>query len=403
MKRRIIFVDDEEMILQGLQRMLRAERNEWDMVFVDSGAKALDAMAQEPFDVVVADMRMPTMDGAELINEVMKRYPQTIRLILSGHSDNELIYKAVGAAHQFLAKPCDRETLQSVLKRMIASREVLNNVELTALIGRLKTLPSLPVLYHDIMEKLQNPDAQLEDITNTIARDLGMTAKILQLVNSAFFGLRRSVSDLNSAVSFIGLNVITALFLSVHVFSEYENIRIPGFSMENLWKHSLETATLAKKICKLESRSNTLANDAFVAGILHDSGRIILAANFPTRYQEVIKMVKLEHCEISEAEKMIFEHTHGAVGGYIMNLWGLPVPVVDAVLRHHHLDSLPGQEFSALTAVHVANSFVASDIKAEDGIVINPLDLGYLKSINKLDRLPFWREFVESENSETGD
>ena len=85
--KRILFVDDEEMVLQGLQRMLRSLRREWDMTFVESGAKALELMAEQPFDVVVSDMLMPGMTGAELLNEVMKRYPRTVRLILSGHAD----------------------------------------------------------------------------------------------------------------------------------------------------------------------------------------------------------------------------------------------------------------------------------------------------------------------------
>jgi len=400
MRKRILFVDDEEMVLNGLKRMLRPYRDEWDMVFVDSGAKALESMAQAPFDVVVADMRMPIMNGAELLCEVMKRYPLTVRLILSGHSDNELIFKAMAATHQYLAKPCDPETLRSVLRRATDSVDILHNQELKKLIGQMRALPSLPILYHEIMEKVQNPNVQLEDITNIIARDLGMTAKILQLVNSAFFGLPNHISNLNAAVSFLGLNVIMALFLSVNIFSEFKGLRIEGFSMENLWKHSLETATLANKISKIESSNNAIANYAFVAGILHDSGRIVLAANFPERYQDAIAMAKREGCEISHAEKMFFEHTHSAVGGYMMSLWGLPAPIVDAVSYHHEPGFLSGQTFCALTAVHAANSLGDSDFGNKKDILSSPLDLNYLKSINLLDRLPTWRKLVHIESPE---
>ena len=253
MKKRIIFVDDEEMVLQGLKRMLRSCQAEWDMVFVDSGAKALEAMEEAPFDVVVADMRMPVMNGAELLYEVMKRYPLTVRLILSGHSDNELIFKAMASTHQYLAKPCDPDVLRSVLLRATDSVEILHNQELKMLIGQMKSLPSLPVLYNEIMAKLKNPDIQMSDITNVISRDLGMTAKILQLVNSAFFGSPYHVTDLNAAVSYLGLDIITSLFVSVHIFSEFRGLKIEGFSMEDLWKHSLSTATLANKISKLEA------------------------------------------------------------------------------------------------------------------------------------------------------
>ena len=198
MKKKILFVDDEEMVLDGLKRMLRPYRSEWDMAFVDSGHKALDLLSQSEFDVIVADMRMPEMNGATLLNTVMKKYPRIVRLILSGHSDNEMIFEAMGATHQYLAKPCKPEVLQSVIRRALAARESLHNEELLRMVGRMRSLPSLPMLYHEIMAKLQNPDIKLEDITSTIARDIGMTAKILQLVNSAFFGLPNHVTDLNA-------------------------------------------------------------------------------------------------------------------------------------------------------------------------------------------------------------
>ncbi len=401
MKKSILFVDDEEMVLQGLKRMLRSCRDEWEMVFVDSGAKALDAMTQSPFDIVVADMRMPVMNGAELLYEVMKRYPLTVRLILSGHSDNELIFKAMGATHQYIAKPCDPVLLQAVLRRAIGSVEILHDTELKILIGRMTALPSLPILYNEIMAKLPQPNVQLHDITGIISKDIGMTAKILQLVNSAFFGMPYRVTDLNAAVSFLGLNVITSLFVSVHIFSEFNGFKIKGFSMEHLWKHSLDTATLANQISKLESKNSTIANDAFVAGILHDSGRIILAANFPKQYSEAIALAREERCEISTAEKMVFKHTHSEVGGYMMSLWGLPLHIVEAVSYHHNPSFISEQTFCALTAVHIANSFGDSDFETKEGIVSSPLDLNYLKSMNLLDRLPVWRKLAQTEVSDS--
>jgi HD-like signal output (HDOD) protein/CheY-like chemotaxis protein len=400
MKKRILFVDDEEMILQGLKRMLRSCEDEWDMVFVDSGAKALETMAQSPFDVVVADMRMPLMSGVELLYEVMKRYPLTIRLILSGHSDNQLILKAMGDTHQYLSKPCDSETLQAVLRRAMSSAGILHNTELKTLIGQMKSIPSLPILYNEIMAKLPQPNVQLSDITSIIAKDIGMTAKILQLVNSAYFGKSNHINDLNAAVSFLGLNVITSLFLSVNVFSEFKGLKIQGFSMEDLWKHSFDTATLASKISKLESRNSSIANEAFAAGILHDSGRIILAANFPKRYADAIAIAKREQCEMSTAERMVFEHTHSEVGGYMMSLWGLPLGIVEAISYHHDPSLFARQAFCSLTAIHVANHLLDSNLGNKKDIVPSPLDLNYLKSMNLLDRLPLWRKLVVTEDSD---
>jgi len=394
MKNKILFVDDEAMILNGLKRMLHPYKNEWDMIFVDSGHKALEAMAQSPFDVIVADMRMPLMSGAELLSQVMQKYPETVRIILSGHSDKEMIFKSIGVTHQYLAKPCNPEVIQAVIKRAIASRDILHDQELLSLVGRMTTLPSLPALYFEIMQKIHAPDVQLEDVTGIISRDIGMTAKIMQLVNSAYFGHPNRLSDLSSAVSYLGFNVITALCISVHAFSICENIHIPGLSINRLWQHSLETALLARKIALLETKNNDRANDAFIAGILHDSGRLVLATNFPEQYQEVIDMSGREQCQISTAEKTIFGHTHSAIGCYLLTIWGLPVPVVESVSFHHSPGLFTGPASCALTAVHAANSLVGSCFLPADQIPPDNIDMDYLKSLNLLNRLPVWKELA---------
>jgi YesN/AraC family two-component response regulator len=166
--------------------MLHSVRNEWEMVFVDSGVNALEIMASTPFDVIVTDMRMPGMNGAELLNEVKNLYPQTMRLILSGYSDEDLILQSISATHQFIAKPCDPEILKSIVQRALDVSTTLFNPDIKKLIGRMERLPSLPALYTEIMNKLKDPDVMISDITTILSRDLGMTAKILQLVNSAF-------------------------------------------------------------------------------------------------------------------------------------------------------------------------------------------------------------------------
>src|ERR1017187_6368046 len=111
----LLFVDDEVRVLQGLQRQLYGMRNEWNMNFKEGGAKALDFMASAPVDVIVTDMMMPGMDGAQLLTEVMKRHPDTIRIVLSGHADREAILRLVGPAHQYLSKPCDAEELRNAI------------------------------------------------------------------------------------------------------------------------------------------------------------------------------------------------------------------------------------------------------------------------------------------------
>ena len=155
MKKRLLFVDDEPNVLSGLKRSLHAMRAEWDMEFVDSANAALAALEKQPYDAIISDMRMPLMDGADLLEEVKKRYPDTVRMILSGQSSRGAVFRSISPAHQFLAKPCDPQKLGSRLKQAFATRDLLSNQSVKTVVSRMRSLPSLPTLYGEVMAELQ--------------------------------------------------------------------------------------------------------------------------------------------------------------------------------------------------------------------------------------------------------
>ncbi|MFQ5753214.1 MAG: response regulator, partial [bacterium] len=221
MKKRILFVDDEVNVLQGLQRMLRSMRNEWQMEFALCGQKALEIMSQTPFDMIVSDMRMPGMDGAELLNEVMQRYPDIVRIILSGQASKEEIIKSIGPTHQYLPKPCDAEKLKATIARAFAQHDLLKDRKLKELVSRMKSLPSLPSLYLELQKELQSLEVTMAKVGEIISKDVGMTAKILQLINSAYFGLPVHVSSAVHAAKLLGPEIIKSLVLSVQIFSMF--------------------------------------------------------------------------------------------------------------------------------------------------------------------------------------
>jgi response regulator RpfG family c-di-GMP phosphodiesterase len=280
--KRILFVDDEPLVLQGLQRMLRGMRNEWDMDFVENAMQALERMAQASFDVVVSDMRMPGMNGAELLAEVMTRHPQTVRIILSGHADKDLILQCVGSTHQYLSKPCEPEALKAVVRRAAALDVLLQNERLKQLIGQIDRLPSVPSLYTAIINALKNPETSVDDVGALVASDVGMTAKILKLVNSAFFGLSRQLSNPAEAVSHLGLDTIKSLVLAIGAFGQFPSPRHGrvALEMDRLWTHSIEVSGYAKVIAACEGASRAGLDDTFVAGLLHDIGKLVLMGNF---------------------------------------------------------------------------------------------------------------------------
>jgi len=246
MKKKILFVDDEPMILQGLQRMLRSMREEWEMTFVDGGEKALEAMAASPFDVVVTDMRMPVMNGAQLLMEVRRRHPMTVRLILSGHADSDLVAQCLGVAHQYISKPCDPEQLKTMIQNacLIGDDKVTGTVK--ALLGSIDRLPCMPEVFQELEQALADPETSSQRLGAIIQQDMGMTAKLLKIVNSAFFGLRRTISNPFEAVTYLGIDTIKALVLVNSIFERAEPIATRHLALDDLWRHSLACANAAK-------------------------------------------------------------------------------------------------------------------------------------------------------------
>ena len=387
MSKRILFVDDEPMILQGIQRSLRAMRGEWHAEFASCGAEALEIMSREPFDVVVTDMRMPGMDGAQLLDQVKVKFPRTVRMILSGQSDRESILRSVGPTHQYLSKPCDVEELKRKLLHAFALRDLLADPRLKEIISRLETLPSLPAIYVAITQALEAPGASISEIGSIIAQDIGMSTKLLQLVNSAFFGLASPVSSVKQAAAMIGMDNIRALALSVNVFSRFEGNA--GEDTAFLWEHSIGTAGLARAIARSQKCGRTEVDETFTAGVLHDVGRLILASTCAADYKQALRKAR-EGMPLLDAEQEVFGCTHAGVGAYLLGLWGLPDAMVATAAWHHQPSVAGSQAFCPLLAVHVANYHDHAMHSYASPSAKPALDEALFERLSLRDRLPIW-------------
>jgi putative nucleotidyltransferase with HDIG domain len=390
MKQRILFVDDDGNVLEGLRRMLRNMRHEWDMAFAESGERALEILRESTFDVVVSDMRMPGMDGSQLLARVQELYPNAARIILSGHSDRDLILKSVRSAHQFLAKPCDSRTLQTTIARALALRNLLGNTALIGLVSRIETLPSAPAIYREMIEELNSPGASIPKVAGIIAKDVGMTAKILQLANSAFFGLYQHVNNMERALTLLGIDTVVALVLTVHIFTPPSGSLAPGFSITALWNHSMATAFAAKAIAREEKLDRADMEDAFMGGLIHDVGKLVLAASLAESYGEVITRVRELDCPLWIAEQEVLGTTHAAVGAYLMGVWGIPDRIVEAIAFHHSPMTCPDRAFSPLTAVHVGNALAQAEQSGGKAKTSETLDMNYLAWLGLAERLALW-------------
>lgn len=387
--KRVLFVDDEPNVLMGLKRMLHALRSEWEMSFVASGAEALETMEKSSFDVVVSDIRMPGMDGVELLSRVKERHPQTVRIVLSGHADRDVILRSVVHVHQFLAKPCASHDIKTTVQRALTLRDLLTSERLARITSKFTALPAVPALYLEIQELL-GKGGSIEQIGRLVARDVGLSAKVLQLVNSAFFGVPQRFTSAATATVYLGIDTLTALVLGSQLFSDMNGLGAE--TLEQLWTHSLRTGSMARAIAKLEGLPRGDTELAFVAGMLHEIGILVLASETRAELTHAWQAAKKLGIPTSEAERRFMGASHAAVGAYLLGLWGLPDAVIEAIAFHHTPAELPHDGFSLVTAVHVATNLDAGQDGSAIGQFSRELDGAYLERQGLSARLPTWQE-----------
>ena len=287
--KRVLFVDDEPRVLDGLKRMLHPLREEWVMEFARGGREALRRLSESEYDVLVTDLRMPDIDGAMLLSEVITRSPQTVRIVLSGESDMGASLRSFSLAHQYLVKPCDAHTIQATVEKALTLRSILHAPALIRLIGRVKCLPSPPPLYYKLMDAVRSEGVSTSELGSIIAQDLGMTTKVLQLVNSPLFAPSRVIGSPEQAVIYLGVDTVRALAIGESVFSQFGARNNPGFSPEELREHSFQVATLARKVARERRLAPQFLADIFLGGLMHDIGKLLLGSSFPSEYRQVVK------------------------------------------------------------------------------------------------------------------
>ena len=221
-----------------------------------------------------------------------------------------------------------------------------------------------------------------------------MSAKVLQLVNSAFFGFFKHVESPARAVNLLGLDTVRALALGVGVFTEIKPTADASFSMQSLWDHSMGVAVCAKTIAQAETNVKACIDNAFIAGLIHDIGVLLFHSSIHQKYSEVIALAKERKIELYLAEQQLLNADHAAAGGYLIGLWGLPGSVVEAIAFHHQLDLFPSPSFCPAVAVH-AGDVIYHRLKPDQHSVPPSLNLSYLEQAGVGDRFDHWLELCQ--------
>ena len=377
----ILFLDDDPPILNGLRMRLHRFDRRWEMRFADCGEDALAELERWEADIVVSDVRMPGMDGVEFLRTVSERWPHTIRIALSGFAGVEQVAKLVPYAHQYLNKPCESPHLENLIERCLALPALLPDKRLRALAGAVRTLPVTVAAHTELQAALSRDNPKLHAVADIIARDTGLSAKVLQLANSAFFRLARRITSVEKAVGHLGLVVMRSLMSSTEVFwrgAEHENAAL---RLDELQRHACLTAAATGALAS----GTPQAEDAWAAGLLHDVGYWILARERQPDLLRCLELAAAEGLPLHEAESRLIGGSHAQLGAYLLGLWGLPPEVVEAVAYHHEPQLNRTTQFGALGALTVAQSLCqAGDAEIFHGrtVPVSQVDAGYLRRVN---------------------
>jgi putative nucleotidyltransferase with HDIG domain len=391
----VLFVDNEPLVLEGLRRMLEPVRHEWQMGFVLGAKAGLEALEQTRYQVVVSEMRMPEMDGAAFLAQVRARHPSVARIMLTAKPDREAAIRSVGCAHRFLAKPTDPELLRHAIDRACQLREHMHNDGVAKVAASLGNLPSLPEIYSELTNELDSDTPTAKRIAAIVGKDIAMTAKMLQLVNSAFFGMPREVASIEQAVTLLGTETIRALVISNAAFTALTRRRA-GVDLAPLWHHSMLVGSLARAIARSEKVANGVADEALQAGILHDIGKLVLATALPEEHEAACRLAAKKALPAHAAETEVFGCSHARIGAYVLGLWGLPDHIVETVAYHHDEEMPFGSSFSSLVAVHAADAIAHRHQHGPDSAA-GQVNAALLEAAGCVQRFDHWRDKVAAE------
>lgn len=322
----VLFVDDEEDILSAIRSSLRKERKRFDFRFAVGGADALAQLEQRPADVIVSDMRMPGMDGAELLERAKAVCPESVRIVLTGEAEPALMRRSLTVAHQWLSKPCDRETLLAALEAAVRYRNLLVDHELKEAAARVDTLASPPRLYSELMAMAASTETSIDDIAFVAGGDPAVAAKLVQLANSAF-SAGVPVVDVHGAIVRVGLGNLCQLVLSVELLDRWKGATAPpGLDLETNARLGDVAAHVSAQWCP---------TDAGVAGLgalLHNIGVLVEAEATPDRLSASYEVALDAGTTLVEVQRNERGSSHLDLAGHLLSIWGVPAAIALAVV-----------------------------------------------------------------------
>ncbi len=388
---KILFVGTPEDWNLVIDRDLHRLQPTWGLQFVSDATQAVAALRVTEFFAI--NIHASLAADAVLDKALTEKTGHSVRVVLCNTSDRNEVARWSATGANTVSQNTDAGNLAATVSRIARVQEWMSDAGIKKLLSLCRKLPAMPKLYSSVSNELSSPNGSIDVVAQLIAQDPIMTAKILQVVNSAFFALGRQVNEPSDAVMFLGAERTRSLILLAGVFTQFEGVACPGFSPDQIWNHSLQVATLSRNIAIAETKNAKIAEAAFTAGLIHDMGKLILAANVPAMCNAVEQLHKSKQLSQREAEMQVLGTTHAELAACLLGTWALPLPVLEAVAWHHHPTRSDDKGFTLLTAVHAANVF-AYELGCGTGTAALPeiFDHNYLLQIGLGENRNDWRK-----------
>jgi len=388
--RRVLFVDDDAETREMYQQLQTYWGIGQEVHTARSAREALELLDRTRFDVLVSDLMMPDMAGLDFLSDVMESHPEAARIVITGSNDHLKAAEALNVAHRYFSKPFDLTVLGSLLERLCEYHYLLRNERIRKMIFATGALPVLPATWMKLSDVVNSPYSGISDISAVIEQDPGLASKLLHTVNSAHFGVVRRVVSCAEAIQILGLEVVRGVMMGIQIFDFYQKSPFIRTVFGSIWGHSLRTAIGARKIAECEGQSNEVCNIIFISGLLHDVGKLILAANAEREYKLALELCEKTSVPIEQAEQGSFGCSHAQIGAYLFALWGFPDAVVQGVENHHTLTNIQG--FTPALAIHIAQS-LEPGAKGD-----NRLNTTLIEKIGMEPRIQIWRQALAEQS-----
>jgi HD-like signal output (HDOD) protein len=322
----VVVISGDAQVLEGLRRSLRVFQNAWATHFVESTTEALAALTLHPVEALISDSKVTGLEVEAFFDVVREKWPTVVRAVLCGADVKPEQAQRLGrVAHQVLKKPLIPGQMFDLVERASLVLATVRSERVKLVLAKLGALPALPATYGRLSELTANPDVSLDEVASVVERDPAITANVLKIINSAYFGLPRRVASVRETVKYLGIQPLKNIVLTVEVFE--------GMASGKTAK-SLQMDALARACAMRELLGRTpMAEAAFAAGILADIGQLLIATRLPVDMQALTRDQGGRSQEEVERERLGCAHSE--IGGALLSLWNMPAALVEAVTLHH--------------------------------------------------------------------